>query len=253
MSKNLGEQNEIFLKAFLLMSFTDKLILTGPHNIGEIKSLKFSSNGALPIWKEAYRESLVNRDYDALKIIFPKAGTRSKADLEINGVRYSVKNSLGAKSAIINHTNRKGFLRVFQSLELDISTLDSAINEYWEKREAGDIKEDIKNSSTNSPFAKHKDYLKPIIEYFLFSGTGKYDSIFPADKMLIFAEPENTLTYEVLTKDEAVDKIWDELTFSVRSKKGMPKKFDLTKHVDIAPWVRIVNAGEPKGALHIRI
>ena len=254
MSKNLGEQNEIFLKAFLLMSFTNRTPLTGPHNIGLITSLKFSPDGKLPVWNPEYEERLKVRDYNFLKSIFPKAPTGSKADLEINGVRYSVKNSLGAKSAIVNHTNRAGFLKVFNLLKLNIAILDEMINEYWEKRISGILKEDVKNQDANSPFTKHKEYLKPILEYFLFAGTGKGLSNFPADKMFIFNEPENTREYKILTQSEAVNMVWDDLTFSVRSKRGMPKQYDPKKNTELAPWIRFypTETSSPKGALHIR-
>jgi len=254
MSKNLGEQNEIFLMAFLLMMFNKKLPITGSHDIGLIKTLRFYPNEKLPTWKNKYEYYLKNRDYNALKTIFPKAPTGAKADLEINGIKYSVKNSLGAKSAIVNHTNRNGFLRIFKLLHLDISLLDTIVNDYWNKRISAEIKEDINNQSNNSPFAKYKEYLKPILECFLFNGTGTRDSKFPADKMLIFKEPEDTLNYQILTKSEAVDSLWNDLTFSIRSKKGMPKVYNSKKHKDLAPWVRTYqsSAKSPKGALHIR-
>lgn len=254
MAKNLGEQNEIFLKVFLLMMFKKNIPIRGSNGIGLIKSLKFSPDGELPLWKNEYEKLLEKRDYNFLKKIFPKAPTGSKADLEINGIRYSVKNSLGAKSAIVNHTNRGGFLKIFNLLNLDISKLDEIINEYWDKRISGIIKEDTKNQDSNSPFAKHKVYLKPIIEYFLFTGTGRGKSNFPADKMFIFSEPEDTLEYKILTQSQAVDDIWDNLTFSVRSKKGMPRKYDPKKDTDLTPWIRFypTKTSSPKGALHIR-
>lgn len=254
MPKNLGEQNEIFLKAFLLMAFNKKIPLTGDHNIGLIESLKFSPDGKLPIWKEKYKSLLKNRDYKSLRVIFPKAPTGSKADLEINGIKYSVKNKLGAKSALVNHTNRVGFLRVSSLLKLDISKLDKIIDEYWTKRISGKIREDVNNCDVNSPFTKHKEYLKPMLEYFLFTGTGSKDSKFPADMMLIFDEPENTNSYVILNKSQAVDSLWENLTFSIRSKKGMPKIYNPIKHKNLSPWVRTHQSSlkSPKGSLHIR-
>lgn len=254
MPRNTGEQNETFLKAFLLMMFHEQKPLTGKHNIGVIKTLKFSPNGDLPVWKKNYGRLLQNRKYELLKKVFPKAPTGSKADLEINGVRYSVKNKLGAKSAIVNHTNRAGFLRIFKLLNIDISKLDEIINEYWDKRISGKIKEDSNNKDTNSPFSKHREYLKPVLEYFLFTGTGSKDSSFPADKILIFDEPEDTENYIVLNKSETVNSLWDHLTFSIRSKKGMPSNYNPIKHKDLSPWVRIhqSTASSPKGSLHIR-
>lgn len=254
MSRNTGEQNEIFLKVFLLMMFHNKKPLVGSHNIGMIKSLKFSPNGELPEWKEEYEILLKERDYNSLKVIFPKAPTGSKADLEINGVRYSVKNKLGAKSAIVNHTSRAGFLRVFKLLNLDILKLDKIIDEYWEKRISGKIKEDVNNKDTSSPFSSNKEYLRPVLEYFLFTGTGSKDSNFPADKVLVFDQPEDTKNYIILSKSQAVDSLWDDLTFSIRSKKGMPSIYDPAKHSDLAAWVRNHQSTDtsPKGALHIR-
>ena len=254
MSRNIGEENEVFLKAFLLMMFNNKKPILGDHNIGSIKSLKFSPEGKLPVWKKKYEILIKKRDYSMLKKIFIKAPMGSKADLEINGIRYSVKNSLGAKSAIVNHTNRLGFLRVLDQLNLDIKPHDKIIDEYWNKRADGEIMEDINNRAENSPFAKHKEYLKPIIEYFLFTGAGAKDSVFPADKVLLFGNPEDPISYKILSKSEAVDGIWDDLTFSMRSKKGMPNIYDSKKHKDLASWVRFHprDSDFPKGALHIR-
>jgi len=264
MPQNIGEENEIFLKTFLLMMYSNGKPLEGEHGIGLITSLRFSPEGELPKWNPKYEEYLKNRDYIKLKKIFPKSTTNSKADLEINGIKYSVKTSLGARPAIVNHTSRRGFLRIFKSLELDISPLDNIIDEYWKRRIKGIIKEDVSNQDVNSPFKDHKDYLKPIVEYFLFTGTGSKDSSFPADKMFIFDQPENMNSYKILNKSQAVDKIWDKLVFSVRSKKGMPfredssgKKYStyiLPDHDDMAPWVRFYPEGTdfPKGALHIR-
>lgn len=263
MSRNVGEENEIFLKTFLLMRLNDKKPLGGIFGDNIVEDLKFSPGGLLPEWKDKYRDFLIQRNYKSLKEIFPKAPTGSKADLELNGVRYSVKNSLGAKSAIVNHTNREGFLRVFSLLGLDISRLDKIIDEYWEKRLSGRIMEDIDNQNEDSPFRSHKDYLKPVIEYFLFTGTGSKNSKFPADKMLIFSEPDEVSSYNILSQSEAVDQIWDSLVFSVRSKKGMPTKkvdgvlidtYDEKVHTDLIPWVRYIpsNPEFPKGALHIR-
>lgn len=260
MSKNTGEQNEVFLKAFLVKCFYDGTKL--PH-IGVIKYLSFLSTETLPGWEIGFTNLLDERNYDSLKTIFSKAPAKSKSDIEINGIKYSVKNTMGAKSAIVNHTNRRGFLRVVKKLGMDISPLDKIIEEYWEKRISGKIMEDVKNSVPESPFKNHKEYLKPILEYFLFTGTGSSDSNFPADKMLIFDNPTDPSTFDILTKEEAVDIIWKNLVFSIRSKKGMPVKningnkidgYDPVRDSDLAPWIRYYPEGSyfPKGALHIR-
>jgi hypothetical protein len=260
MPRNHGEENEVFLKAFLVDCFYNKTELP---DIGVIKDLNFFSVNGLPDWEIRFTSLLEERDYLSLKDVFHKAPARSKSDIEINRIKYSVKNTMGAKSAIVNHTNRRGFLRVCELLNIDISQLDEIINEYWNKRIAGVIMEDVPNSSHESPFARHKEYLKPIIEYFLFKGTGSSDSNYPADKMLIFENPTDPSTYKILTKSEAVDHMWGSLVFSVRSKKGMPVKeingvkvdgYDPEIDFDLTPWIRYYPDGAnfPKGALHIR-
>ncbi len=255
MAKNSGEQNEVFLKTFLLIMYYKEIPVKGPSNIGLIKSLKFSPDGTLPSWSIEYEERLMKRDYKFLKSIFVKAPAGWKADIEINHIKYSVKNSLGAKAAIVNHTSRAGFMKVLNYLGISIAPLDKIIDEYWDKRIKGEIREDVTNESKNSPFTNHKEYLKPILEYFLFIGSGSRQSEFPADKMFIFEEPENMSQYQILTKSQAVDSIWDKLTFSVRSKKGMPTKYEELKHSQLTPWIRFYpnNDSSPKGALHVRV
>lgn len=248
--KNLGEEGEVFLKAFLVKQFKLKREI---GLLGLIKELDFGPGVTVPEWKSEYNQMLESFDYDALKKIFRKAPNGCKADVGINGINYSVKYTGGARSAIVNHTNRKGFLRVCEQIKLPIGPLDNMIREYWEKRESGLIMEDVANSSLESPFRNRREYLEPIIEYFLFEGTGSRDSFFKADGLLKFGNPTDPTTYKFLSKDAAVDDIWDLLVFSVRNKKGMPVRYDAQLHADLAPWVRY-RPGDtlPKGALHIR-
>lgn len=255
MAKNLGEENEIFLKAYLFIMFNKQKPLLGAHNIGTIMSLKFSPDGKLPVWRDEIEELLKARNYESLKKIFVKAPSGSKADLEINGIAYSVKYSAGAKAAIVNHTHRKNFLRALTHIHVNIAELDTLINLYWEKRFNNEIGEDICNRYIQlSPFANYKEYFKPILEYFMFNGTGYAVSRFPATKMLDFTSPDDSESFKVISKDEAVDQIWSSLTFSVRS-KGLPKKYSAVTMPDIAPWVRLCsNDKNPvKGCLHIRL
>ena len=164
---------------------------------------------------------------------------------------------------MINHTSRDGFLNVCEKIDADIGPLDEMIKEYWRLRNSGEITEDITNNKPLSPFKNHKEYLKPILEYFFFKGTGKMgNSAFPADKILVFTNPFDPKTYKILELDEAVDSVWDNLTFSLRSKKGMPVKkvegqeqdaYSPETHPLLAPWVEYRNEDAfPKGALHVR-
>lgn len=266
---NKGEENEVMLKAFLAKCFFQFVhggveLKDGPEEFRQIRELNFGPGITIPVWLTQYDEWLTMNDYSKLKKIFGKAKTTFKADIGINGVNYSIKFGNSAKAAMINHTSRDGFLNVCNKLGLDINPLDRMVCEYWNLRKSGKIFEDITNSSPLSPFRNYKSYLKPIFEYFFFKGTGKRgDSNFPADKILVFKNAFDPSTYKVISLDEAVDSVWDNLTFSMRSKKGMPTKkvggqlvdlYTPVKYPVLAPWVEYTSdeAKFPKGALHVR-
>lgn len=261
---NKGEENEIFLKAFLVRCFFfGKTVTDAPKEISFIDNVGFGPGIEVPDWNNKYNDLLDSKNYEELKKVFGKARVSFKADISINGINYSLKYGNAAKAAMINHTAREGFLNVCKKLNVDIGPLDKMIKEYWKLRNSGEITEDITNSMPLSPFKDHKEYLKPILEYFFFKGTGKLgDSPFPADKILVFTDPFDPKTYKILNPDEAVDSIWSHLTFSMRSKKGMPVKkvggleldaYSPEKCPLLAPWVEYRNDDAfPKGSLHVR-
>ena len=183
-----------------------------------------------------------------------KSKSKTKTDVSVNGVAYSVKEvGSGAAYAVVNHTPRNGFENVCGRIGSQIDTLDSIIDEYWEKRIAGEITEDISNSNEASPFLKHKKYLEPIINYFLFTGTGSMDSNSPADKILRVKYKDLPKGLEVIGKKEYFDLIWKNLVFSLRS-KGMPSgyKHDDDQYESQRRWTRFMN-GKYKGSLHVRV
>ncbi len=266
---NKGEENEVMLKAFLAKCYFQFFhggaeLKTGPEELRQIRHLNFGPGVNIPVWLTEYEEWLYKRDYKNLKKVFGKAKASFKADIGINGINYSIKFGDCAKAAMINHTSRDGFINVCNKLKMNIAPLDEMIKEYWSLRKSGKITEDITNTSPHSPFRKYKEYLKPILEYFFFKGTGKRgDSDFPADKILIFSNACDPSTYKIISLDEAVDSVWDNLTFSMRSKKGMPTKkvgsqlvdlYSPAKYPVLAPWVEYTSdeAKFPKGALHVR-
>lgn len=250
LTRNMGEEGEVFFKAFIIQQM---YLRNAVYPFGKIESIDFGPGLLVPEWLPEYNKLLSTFDYSSLREIFPKAPSDYKADIGINGIRYSLKYKGLAKSSIVNHTTRRGFLRVCNFLKIDIKPLDNMIDEYWIKRESGLIKEDVNNSNSESPFKNHEDYLDNILKYFLFEGTGSKESKFKADKVIVFSDPFNPLTYSVLSKDVVIKHIWDNLVFSLRSKKGMPKIYNPDTHKDLAPWVRYRPGDEhPKGALHIR-
>lgn len=257
---NKGEENEVLLKAFLIKCHFQYLqagveIQDGPEEFRKITQLSFGPDSdKIPDWLTKYDKWLEEKDYLKLKGIFPKAKALFKADICINGIKYSVKSTGAAKTALINHTPRSGVDKVCKKLGIEIAPLDSMVQKYWSLRKSKEIGEDIKNSDDRSPFRSQKAYFKPILNYFLFKGTGyRGDSSFPADKILMFKNPSDPSTYKIITPKDAVDSVWEELTFSMRQ-KGMPTSYSPAKHPILAPWVGYTSddPGLPKGSLHVR-
>ena len=187
-----------------------------------------------------------------------KAPSHSKRDVLINGIGYSLKSTRAAPAAIVNHTTREKWIRVCKDLGLTIKLLDIMVEEYWNLRLNGEIGEDIWTYQSKCPFGntpQRKNYLKKIINYFLFKGTGAKDNEFPAEKVLEVTYPSNVNTWVLLEKGDAFKKLWPNMKFSVRASKGMPPDYpkmkDSNKKELIEPWVRYCN-DKFRGALHIR-
>lgn len=252
--KNIGESGEILFKIKLVQMRDNGESFNGVP----IKSVGFCEE-YVPCTMDLTKIASCPVD-DLIKIsgemMIDKAGVYDKADVYINDVGVSLKSTYGANSALINHTSRPGFERVCSEVGADISVLDCIVDRYWELRLAGEIHEDIQNKDLKSPFREYKEYFRPILEYFLFTGTGSRASKHPAEYIIEFADPLDPEKWKVVSKERAIDEIWDKLVFSMRSKKGMPPNYTLDyagkNASSIARWVRLCD-GDYKGALHVRI
>ncbi|GAG98768.1 unnamed protein product, partial [marine sediment metagenome] len=75
------------------------------------------------------------------------------------------------------------------------------------------------------------------------------------EKVLEIAYPSNPSTWKLLNKNEAFEKLWANMKFSIRASKGMPPNYpimkDSVKKELIKPWVRYIN-DKFRGSLHIR-
>jgi hypothetical protein len=187
-----------------------------------------------------------------------KAPTRAKRDVIINGRGYSLKSTRAAPPAIVNHTTRDKWIRICNVLGEKIDLLDDMVSDYWALRENKKIGEDITVVNYNCPFGntiQKKQYLKKLINYFLFEGTGSRTSKYPAQYIIEFSNPINPQTWKVLDKNTAFDSMWNKMIFSLRADKGMPPDYenmkDLQKKTLIEPWVKFID-GDYRGALHIR-
>ncbi len=182
-----------------------------------------------------------------------KAPAKCKADVYINNVGYSLKYTGSSPPAIVNHTSRNGWENIATLKRLDISDLDSIINDYWKKRISGLIGEDITNTNPESPFAEHLNVLLPYLDYFSFEGTGSSISLSKADFVIECDDPCDIKTWELIDKTTYIKRVWPRLVFSLRSKKGMPKDISKSKYRDsINQWSHLINE-ELKGALHVRL
>mgnify|MGYP006976105142 CR=1 FL=1 len=253
--KNKGESGEILFKIKLVQMRDNGESFNGIpiESVGYVREYGHLTRGL---------EGVVVCSNDELmkisgEMMIDKAGVFDKADVYINKIGVSLKATYGANSALINHTNRFGFERVCHEVGADITILDEIIDKYWELRLIGELSEDVPNWNPNSPFREHKEYFRPILEYFLFTGSGSKDSKHPAEYIIEFADSMDPGKWKVITKEEAIDKIWDKLVFSMRSNKGMPKNYNPDTYKGkgsncIKRWVKLCD-GEYKGALHVRI
>ena len=253
---NNGELDELLIQLKLIelrdkgesVNYLDKI-----KSIGFLK--EYNKIPDLSNWK-------LDKNIDIEKTIkyfgISKSPTNFKADTLINSIPFSLKSMRSAPPALVNHTTRPGFEFAANNSNGDIFELDKIIEEYWELRLNKKIPEDISNSDPRSPFQNKKNVLKPFINYFLFYGTGSKLSNLKSDMILSFEDPLDTSTWKFFDKNNAIDLFWDNLVFSLRSKKGMPKgypdnlsnKMKLNKH-SIDKWSRFID-GDWRGSLHIR-
>lgn len=257
MAKNVGEYDELRIKLRLieLRDSNNNVTIDGKtYNIKsvgleqEFKSLPAGTN--LRAMSDADIERLANA------VGAGKAKGSYKADVNINGQGFSVKSHRSAPPAIVNHTPRWGWKRICDQLNVDIKPLDKMVNEYFELRSKGIISEDIWNSDPHSPFAKNKEYLRPILNYFLFTGTGAKDSEYPAKFVLDCADPYDVSTWKIHDESNYLDKYWNEIKFSMREKGfgayPYTRPCDSWKTPLSQPWAKKFG-GVYKGSLHVRV
>lgn len=268
--RNEGEKKEILLKLKLIELRDSKNF---QFNGQDIVSVGFGGIEYKPLPIKINLNSLLYNDYYELKEFaepfgITKSGGGSKSDVYINSVGYSVKYMSSSPPAIVNHTPRPGFENACLYSKTSIDKLDEIISEYWKLRENGEISEDIPNSSLKSPFRNHKEYLRNIINYFLFDGTGKGFANNRADFILDYGNPLDTNTWKLYGKNNFIDVFWDRMIFSVRS-KGMPSNYTPSlelgyqidsfgnslvsdKQISIEKWTKY-SSGQYRGSLHVRI
>lgn len=253
---NAGERDELLIKLYLVTMRDNGASLNGI----KIKSVGFGSIEYRPIPEGISKDFYLLNDNDLTKLAsligISKAGVYDKSDVYINGSGFSLKSFSAAPPALVNHTARPGFETACKYARVDINELDKLVDSYWDLRFKGIISEDVRNSDINSPFKDAKNILKPILEYFLFIGSGRGPSNYGADYILDYSQPHNPSTWHILDPSTAVNLVWDRLIFSLRAKKGMPSNYDKKTYCkpnaeSIGRWTQY-HSGDYRGALHIR-
>jgi hypothetical protein len=256
---NLGERDELLAVIRLIqMKEAGKSLPI----LGRVKSVGFKGReyGSPPWLYDSGKPNLMLSEMElcaaASAMGFQKAGRNDKADVYVNGFGLSLKSVRSAPPSLVNHTARPGWVRICQQIGIAIEPLDKMIDHYWNLRQTGQIREDIANSDRTSPFRDNKEYLTPILSYFLFKGTGSRDSVSPADYLLDMTDPTRESTWRIYSPEGIVDLLWPRLVFSVRSRKGMPPNYpnmrDRAKQASTARWTKL-HQGEYRGALHVRV
>lgn len=257
MSKNKGEYDELRLKLRLIeLRDKDATIRVGGKDI-KIESVGLENEFLhLPAGTHLSTMSDLEIEKLANSVGAGKAKGSYKADVNINGDGYSAKSHGFMPPAIVNHTPRWGWYRICNQLGIDIKPLDVMVDEYFRLREKGVLKEDAYNTDPNSPFAKNKEYLRPILNYFIFKGTGQSDSQYPAKFVLDFVDPLDEKTWRINDETNYIDTFWGDLKFSMRNKgfEAYPfsRNCDKWKTPLSKPWALTFD-GSMKGSLHVRV
>ncbi len=266
--KNIGEEGELLIKAKALqcMQSGDHIAAIGGRvsslHVGDFKTNRGTYSTKLSCPAIGNVSNISYQGYEDLKqklakFGIVKAGTSMKADIQINGANYSIKSS-DKRPAIINHTFRRGFLRITRLLGTPIEPLDQEVASYWDTRlgDEFELGEDISGydrKRTSIFFGEEfKEYFRPIFNYFAFTGTGRSGSPAPAEYILEFDDPTDTSTWKVISKAAFYDLAWPDLIFSVRDKLAKGQRLSTsTMPADDKPWAK-VSRGKIQAQLHVR-
>lgn len=189
----------------------------------------------------------------------------SKVNVEINGMKYGIRCFDHTERPLINHSTRDKYEKLCKKAGVSIRGLDSAVDSYWECREAGIFNEDCIYTSPLNPFLDIKDDLQKLLTYIAFHSyniTKDYDDpSFELEKLdgyIDYTNPCDESTWDVLDEEHFFDRVWTHLRFSFRADRGMPNGgTKMPTDNSISKWTRKWKnrRGETvyKGALHIRI
>lgn len=141
----------------------------------------------------------------------------AKSDIYMNDVGYVIYPLSTATEPlkIIDGVTEEGLAVVCQHVGLPVEAITDRIAQFQQKKESGRIGDTVVNRDPASPFRDERDRLAPLIQYFMFTGSERGESHFSAEGLIDYTDPLNTNTWVTYEPEEAVEAIWDRLTFRV--------------------------------------
>ncbi len=171
--QNIGEKGEL-VAVMSLIACRDGYISGELEGLGKIESVQLLGVEYYRMSQDLYdalqnwqKMSKVSVEAMASSLGVTKASNRLKADVVVNGKGLSLKTSIGAPAAIVNHTTRDGWIRIAGELGEDISSLDEILDRYWVMRLDDEIAEDTHADAEGTPFHGKQVVLAPYLSYYM--------------------------------------------------------------------------------------
>jgi len=211
---NSREKNELLLKLMVVLVRDRKAMQ------GRIRSVGYTREyGELPPDLGVYtlgklQEDELIRLADSIQIRKTKP-LGAKSDIYMNDVGYVIYNFTQDQPAIIDGVTREGMAEVCRQANVSHELLDQRIREYAELRRSGAAGDTIAMTDEASPFRQDREWMAPIIRYYMFEGSESGPSMFPAECAFGYTDPLNTNTWIIYEPEEVIDAIWDKLAVSV--------------------------------------
>lgn len=166
----------------------------------------------------------------------PKRPIGAKCDIYIDKEWIMLANDRKYSGTLLKFSDRKDLQFPFIASGTVIKYYESAVTDYWNMFQRGEVSTVTRIADDNCPFAPYYKKLKPFIQYFIFCGTTKRFSNYPANKIVYFSDPLDKNTYRMYTPDEVFDLVWPRLAFHIRPKKDFPTDCEFkTYDIDLDP------------------
>jgi hypothetical protein len=203
------EKNEYLLKLMLVLVRDRKAMQGRIRSVGYFREF-----GALPDDMGVYTLSRLNDDEIvslAESVGIGKRPANAKSDIYLNDLGYSFQFSAAAPLVLLPGVAREELHSVCRRVNVPVQRFDERIEEFWKLRMNAGIGEEVRISELPPQFQDLQEWLYPVLEFFLFTGTEKGESPFPADYVFEYADPLNTNTWAIYDKKQTMELLRDQL------------------------------------------